>query len=70
MAAPVAGIIRMAGGRFVLFDALGALLGRRVHETGLRLSGELERIAAARIPGRVAAVLILALSRLYRLEIL
>ena len=47
MASPLAGIIRMRWRRFVLFDALGALLWAGTFMvTGYAFSGELERIAA------------------------
>jgi membrane protein DedA with SNARE-associated domain/rhodanese-related sulfurtransferase len=47
MAAPLAGIIRMGRRRFILFDALGALLWAGAFMvTGYAFSGELERIAA------------------------
>jgi rhodanese-related sulfurtransferase len=47
MAAPLAGIIRMGGQRFLLFDTLGTLLWVSSFTiTGYVFSGELERVAA------------------------
>ena len=62
MAAPLAGIIRMGWRRFVLFDALGALLWSGAFMiTGYVFSGELERIAGrAAYLGEWLLVLILA----------
>ncbi len=62
MASPLAGIIRMGWRRFVLFDALGALLWSSAFMiTGYVFSGELERIAAhAAYLGEWLLVLVLA----------
>jgi membrane protein DedA with SNARE-associated domain/rhodanese-related sulfurtransferase len=62
MAAPLSGIIRMGWRRFILFDALGALLWSSAFMiTGYVFSGELERIAArAAYLGEWLLVLILA----------
>jgi membrane protein DedA with SNARE-associated domain/rhodanese-related sulfurtransferase len=62
MASPLAGIIRMSWRRFVLFDALGALLWSGAFMiTGYVFSGELERIAAhAAYLGEWLLVLVLA----------
>ena len=47
MAAPLSGIIRMGWRRFIMFDAVGALLWSSAFMiTGYVFSGELERIAA------------------------
>jgi len=47
MTSPLAGIIRMKWRRFIMFDALGALLWASAFiVTGYAFSGELERIAA------------------------
>jgi membrane protein DedA with SNARE-associated domain/rhodanese-related sulfurtransferase len=62
MAAPLSGIIRMGWRRFILFDALGALLWSSAFMiTGYVFSGELERIAArAAYLGEWLLVLVLA----------
>jgi membrane protein DedA with SNARE-associated domain/rhodanese-related sulfurtransferase len=62
MAAPLSGIIRMGWRRFILFDALGALLWASAFMiTGYVFSGELERIAArAAYLGEWLLVLVLA----------
>jgi membrane protein DedA with SNARE-associated domain/rhodanese-related sulfurtransferase len=62
MAAPLAGIIRMGWRRFVLFDAMGALLWSGAFMiTGYAFSGELERVAAhAAYLGEWLLVLVLA----------
>jgi membrane protein DedA with SNARE-associated domain/rhodanese-related sulfurtransferase len=62
MTSPLAGIIRMKWRRFVMFDALGALLWAGAYiATGYAFSGELERIAArAAFLGEWLLVLLLA----------
>ena len=62
MAAPLAGIIRMGWRRFLLFDALGALIWASAFTvTGYVFSGQLERVAAnAAYMGEWLFVLLLA----------
>ena len=73
MAAPLSGIIRMGWRRFLLFDALGALLWVSAFTiTGYTFSSDLERVAArAAFLGEWLLVLLLAGIRgLHSLEIL
>jgi membrane protein DedA with SNARE-associated domain/rhodanese-related sulfurtransferase len=62
MAAPLSGVIKMGWRRFLLFDALGALLWAGAFTvTGYAFSGELERVAArAAYLGEWLLVLLLA----------